>query len=163
MESIIALLKSIDTWTIIGSLAAIVCAIFAYFAIPRRPTAARQRKAEIAELLRAVEVQTDELLIYFRDESKAWNDYGARQAPGWEPSEEDFRKALAKTFAKLVQLRDALSRAAHQPDKERFGSVQALIEGVAEKADMLVSGRCLETDLAAAVSKLRDKRLSLMA
>ena len=163
METVVTLLKSIDTWTIAGSLAAVVCAIFAYFAIPRRPTAARRRREEIADLLRAIEVQTDELISCFRDESTALNSYGSRQTPGWKPSEKEFNEALAKTRVECVQLRAVLARAAHQPDKEQFGSIQVLIEGVAEKADMLIKGRCLDTDLATAVSKLRDKRLSLMA
>ena len=110
METVLSLLKSIDFWTIVGSIGSVAGAVFAVFALIgfNRKSERQMIRDEVMIKANAVEASLSEFRANFTIEWMQWEDYAKRQPPTWKSTEPEFKTYLSKTYDSYTKVAKAM-------------------------------------------------------
>ena len=100
MDGIIALLRSIDFWTIVGAIGSVAAVIVALIALPRFNRKSRKtlKDDSIKYAAENIERLVRDLMASYKIEGGRWESYAKMQSPGWKSTVPEFEKHLSGTM-----------------------------------------------------------------
>ena len=166
MESILTILKSIDFWTIVGSVGSVAGAVFAVFALSgyNKKSKYQERLVELKAKASKVEDLVSNLIGSYEVESKLWTQHAQAQPSTWESTEPEFKSFFSGTMTLYKHVAIALDSLMQQPElaMPRYATLADAALSLGRKVNQKMSFRqSSNVDLDEALQKLREARFRL--
>ncbi len=166
MDAVLVVLRSIDFWTIIGSVGSIAAVVIAIYSISRynRKSKSQARREEISLMAKSIEDRTTELMVNYKIEGGKWEQYARSQPASWVSTVPEFEHHLKKTMDCHRRVAEAIGTLNQQPELTRsfYQSLAASSLRLGTEVDKTMTFRQeSDQDLIRSLHALRDARLKL--
>lgn len=166
MDGIIALLKSIDFWTIVGAIGSVAAVIVALIALPRfnRKSRTDIKGDSIKSTAETIERLVRDLMVSYKIEGGRWESYAKAQSSDWKSTVPEFKNYLSGTMNLHQRVASELGVLFGYPEikTSRFAKLAKAGEALGSEVDKTMTFReTSDAPLRTALEVFRETRVQI--